>query len=102
MFNAVEVLVLTLVSRLDDDKEIPEPHEEHGEYVHMVAPDVNIQAALLVRFNRGDRKLSDLARTLGTSWPAVARLENPKHWPTLRQLEKVASALGKRLVLSME
>ena len=102
LFNAVEVLDLTLVSRLDDKEEIPLPHEETGENIYMIAPDANIQAVLLFRFNKGDRKLADIARTLGTSWPAIARLEDPKHWPTLRQLDKVAAALGKRLVIPLD
>ncbi len=46
--------------------------------------------------------MSELAPALETSWPSAQRLEDPKHWPTLRQLEKAASALGKRLVLSFE
>jgi antitoxin HicB len=29
-------------------------------------------------------------------------LEDAKHWPSLKQLDKAAAALGKRLVLSME
>ena len=101
-YNAIEVLDLTLKSRMEDNEVIPLPHSESGTNVHMIAPDVNIQAALLVKLNRGDKKFSDLARTLGTSWPAVSRLEDPKHWPSLRQLDKMAAALGKRLVLSLE
>ena len=101
-YNAVELLDLTLKSMMEDNEVIPLPHSESGVNVHMVAPDVNIQAALLVRLNRGEKKFSDLARTLGTSWPAVSRLEDPKHWPSLRQLDKMAAALGKRLVLSLE
>ena len=102
IFNAIEVLDLTLKSRIEDNEAIPLPHTESGENIRMIAPDVNIQAALLIRLNRGDRKFSDLARALGTSWPAVSRLEDPKHWPSLRQLDKMASALGKRLVLLLE
>ncbi|MEI6214995.1 MAG: type II toxin-antitoxin system HicB family antitoxin [Desulfuromonadales bacterium] len=101
-YNAIEVLDLTLKSRMEDNETIPLPHFESGVNVYMVAPDVNIQAALLVKLNRGEKKFSDLARTLGTSWPAVSRLEDPKHWPSLRQLDKLAAALGKRLVLSLE
>ena len=101
-YNATEVLDLTLKSRMEDNEPIPLPHSESGANVHMIAPDVNIQAALLVKLNRGEKKFSDLARTLGTSWPAVSRLEDPKHWPSLRQLDKLAAALGKRLVLSLE
>jgi len=102
IYNAIEVLDLTLKSRMEDNETIPLPHSESGVDVHMIAPDVNIQSALLVKLNRGDKKFSDLARTLGTSWPAVSRLEDPKHWPSLRQLDKMAAALGKRLVLSLE
>ena len=101
-YNAIEVLALTLKSRMEDNEPIPLPHAESGANVHMIAPDVNIQAALLIKLNRGEKKFSDLARTLGTSWPAVSRMEDPKHWPSLRQLNKVATALGKRLVLSLE
>jgi hypothetical protein len=36
------------------------------------------------------------------TWPSAQRLENPRHSPTLRQLEKAAAALGKRLVLALE
>lgn len=46
--------------------------------------------------------LSDLSRALGTSWPSAARLEDPRHWPSLRQLDRAAAALGKRLVLTLE
>jgi antitoxin HicB len=61
-----------------------------------------VQAALLVRQARGDRSLAELARALETSWPAAKRLENPRHYPTMKQLEKAAAAMGKRLVLTFE
>lgn len=60
------------------------------------------QAALLFIMARADTKLSNLARALETSWPAAKRLEDPHHWPSLRQLERAAAALGKRLVLCFE
>ena len=56
----------------------------------------------LIRRARGGRSLAELARAPQTSWPAARRLENPRHSPTLRQLEKAAAALGKRLVLALE
>ena len=68
----------------------------------MIAPDAKTQAAILIRLMRGKRPVSELARALETSWPSAQRLEDPQHWPSLRQLEKAASALGKRLVLSLE
>ena len=62
----------------------------------------SIEAAMLVRSARGDRSLSELARALNTSWPAAQRLEDPGHWPSLKTLDRAASALGKRLVLRFE
>lgn len=55
-----------------------------------------------MRRARTDRPLADLARALDTSWPTAKRLEDPRHSPTLKQLERAAAALGKRLVLSFE
>jgi antitoxin HicB len=53
-----------------------------------------------VQLSRGNQTTAELARILETSWPAAARLEDHHHWPSLRQLEKTANAMGKRLVLS--
>ena len=98
VFNASEVLTGILSYRLDNKIDIPLPSEtKPGQYA--IAPDSATQTAMLIRQSRKDRSLSDLARTLGTSWPAVQRLENPHHSPNLKQLEKAAAALGKRLVL---
>ena len=98
VFNASEVLTGILSYRLDNKIEIPLPSEtQAGQYV--IAPDTATQTAMLIRQSRKDRSLSDLARTLGTSWPAAQRLENPHHSPNLKQLERAAAALGKRLVL---
>lgn len=102
LFNASEVLTLTIEYRLDEEQDIPEPSRMTGGDIHLVSPDVKVQAALLVRKAREGRSLGDLARTLETSWPSVKRLENPHNSPTLKMIDKAAAALGKRLVLSFE
>ena len=102
LFNASEVLTLTMEYRLDEDQEIPEPSDIKGRHTHLISPDAKVQAALLVRKARADKSLADLARALETSWPSVKRLENPHNSPTLKMIEKAAAALGKRLVLSFE
>jgi len=101
LFNAAEVLSAMLGCRLDHNLPIPDPSPA-GEGMTLIAPDARTQAALLIRRARGDRSLAELARSLETSWPSAQRLENPRHSPTLRQLEKAAAALGKRLVLALE
>ncbi|MDG4550462.1 MAG: type II toxin-antitoxin system HicB family antitoxin [Candidatus Contendobacter sp.] len=101
LFNAAEVLSAMLGWMLDQNKPIPEPSPA-GDAMYLIAPDARTQAALLIRRARGNRSLAELARSLETSWPSAQRLENPRHSPTLRQLEKAAAALGKRLVLVLE
>ena len=101
LFNAAEVLSAMLGCRLDHNLPIPDPSPA-GEGMTLIAPDARTQAALLIRRARGDRSLAELARSLETSWPSAQRLENPRHSPTLRQLEQAAAALGKRLVLALE
>lgn len=99
-FNAQEVLSGVLAVRLARGEEIPIPSAAEGRPV--AVPSAAVQAALLIHFARGERPLAELARAMDTSWPAAARLEDPSHWPTLKQLDRAARALGKRLVLSLE
>lgn len=101
LFNAAEVLSAMLAWRLDQAKDVPAPSQK-VKGARYIAPDAKTQAAMLLRLARGDRTLSDLARALETSWPAVKRLEDPTHWPSLKTLDRAAAALGKRLVLSLE
>lgn len=99
LFNAVEVLTLTLDGRMDEGGEIPEPSDHGGVWV---SPAPSCQSALLVRLARNGKPLAEIARVLDTSWAAAQRLENPRHSTTIRQLDRVAAALGKKLVLSFE
>ena len=101
-FNAAEVLTGILEQRLEDGVDIPLPGKLTGRPV--ASPSAAVQTAILMRVTRQaeGKSLADLARALGTSWPAVQRLEKPNANPTLKQLERAANALGKRLVLGFE
>jgi len=101
-FNAAEALSLALAVRIELGEAIPVPSPPSGADMEWVEPDAAVQAAILVRTTRGTKPLAELARALGTSWPAAQRLENPRHTPTLKQLERAAAALGKRLILAFE
>lgn len=101
LFNGAEVLSAMLGWHLDQGHAIAPP-SEGLEGVHYIAPDAKTQAVMLLRDARGQRSIADLARGLGTSWAAAQRLEDPHHWPSLKQLERAARVLGKRLVLSVE
>lgn len=101
LFNASEVLTLTLEGRMDEGTEIPQP-TANMKNVYLIAPSARLQAALLIKFARANHTISEIARALETSWPAAARLEDPHHWPSLRQLERAANAIGQKLVISLE
>lgn len=100
-FNASEVLTGVLACRLDDNDDIPEPSicPKNG---FMASPSPKIQAALLLRKARGNKSLTELANAMDTTWTAAQQLENPAHWISLKQLDKAARVLGKRLILTLE
>ncbi len=102
-FNAQEVLTLAIEGRLEEGLEVPEP-SRCNDGQQLISPSARAQAALLIRWAKrhGSHTTSELARSLNTSWPAISRLEDPKHWPSLRQLEKIANVLGQQLIISME
>lgn len=101
LFNAAEVLSAMLAFRLENEKDVPAPSSKVRGITY-IAPDARTQAAMLLRLVQGERTLADLARALATSWPAAKRLENPRHWTSLKSLERAAAAHGKCLVLHLE
>ena len=100
-YMATDVLNLSLECRLENDEPIPEPSEVDTKY--KVMPSVTIQAALAIRNAKDAKRMStaDLARIMGVTWPVANKLTDPKLYPNLRQLEKAANALGKRLVVNL-
>ena len=102
LFNASEVLTLSMEYRLDEEQKVPDSSDIVGDNIHLISPSAKVQSAMLIRHSRQGRSLAELARTLETSWPSVQRLENPHNSPTLKMIDKAATALGKRLVLSFE
>jgi antitoxin HicB len=101
LFNAAEALTGMLDFFIEEGRAIPAPSQEVSG-AHYIAPDSKTQSALLIRQARGNTELAQLARAMNTSWPGAQRLENPRHWPSLKSLDRAAAALGKRLVLSFE
>jgi len=102
LFHAADVLTLCLDERIESGDVLPVASKVKGGV--WIEPTAAIQAAVAVRVARLEqgRTLADLARSLGTSWAAAQKLESPRANPTIKQLERTAAALGKRLVLSVE
>jgi antitoxin HicB len=102
LFNATEVLGLCLEVRIDEGEVLPQPGTVKGGV--WITPHATVQAAAGLRQIREaeGKTLSDLARLLNTSWPAAQRLERASANPTLKQLDRAAAAMGKRLVLTFQ
>lgn len=100
LFNASEALTLALEQRIADGDALPNISKVKGGV--WIEPSAPVQAAVLVRQCREaqGKTLADVARALNTSWPSAQRLERPGN-PTLRQLERAAATLGKRLVVEL-
>lgn len=98
LHNAAEVLTLTLEGRMEEKADIPAPKDK-GKY--RITPSARVQSAVLLRMARGKRSVAEVARALGTSWPAAQKLEDPRHSPSLKQLEKAAAAMGKKLLIEI-
>ncbi len=82
LFNAEEILTLTLDGRVEEGGSIPVPVADnpHLKSSYTIYPLPRVQAALLVRFFRlEERGLAELARSLEASWPADPPLEDPHH-----------------------
>jgi antitoxin HicB len=81
---------------------LPEFRTGPGEGLYPVEVEQHILIAWELRRLRGDRPQSEIAARLGLSYQAYQRLENPgKANPTIKTLERVARAFGKRLEIQL-
>lgn len=102
---AAEALSGYLASIFERNVRMPKPSKPKGKSAYLIRPETPVLAALSLRVLREELRLSqtEAAKRLGITYQAYQRLENPRSAnPTLRTLEKVAKALGKRLVLTLE
>lgn len=75
----------------------PEPEEK-------VVYDINEEARLLmVNYrNKIDMTQKELAKAADVSQSNISKFENGSYFPSLAVLQRIATGLGKRLVLSLE
>jgi len=97
---ASEALNAALESDVARGLSLPDPATAPGEGLEAIEVFPHIILAWEIRKLRGDLSQSEIAARLGLSYQAYQRLENPtKGNPTVKTLERVARALGKRLIV---
>jgi ribosome-binding protein aMBF1 (putative translation factor) len=79
-----------LKARLMTDPEVRAEYERLGPVYELVG-------AMVEARRKAGLSQSDLARRIGTTQSAIARLENAYHMPSLEMLSRYAAALGRRL-----
>jgi len=102
LFNAAEALNGVLESDVSHGFPLPEAATGPGEGFHPVEVEPHILIAWELRKLRGEHPQSEVAAKLGLSYQAYQRLENPaKGNPTVKTLQRVAKAFGKRLEINL-
>jgi ribosome-binding protein aMBF1 (putative translation factor) len=61
-----------------------------------------VARAVIAARNRAGLTQTELARKMGTTQPAVARLEGGRIQPSVRTLQRLAHATGSRLMIRFE
>ena len=94
--NASEALNGWLVSNCDRNLNIPDPKTRKGRNYYPIEVDLQVALAILLRKQRKLKHLlqSQIAKELGITQQAYAKLENPiKTNPSLSTLKKLSKAL---------
>ncbi|MDX9899732.1 MAG: type II toxin-antitoxin system HicB family antitoxin [Spirochaetia bacterium] len=101
LLNAKEALNGCLASDVSRGLLPPDPVFHDGDSIPIeVAPHVLISIQL--RKLRGEQSQTEIASRLNVSYQSYQTLENPvKCNPTIRNLERVAQAMGKRLIIQI-
>jgi antitoxin HicB len=99
--NAEEALNGSLESDFERGFSLPEPkeHKASGYYRIPVLP--HLEIAYTLRKLRTGKSQVEIAHSLGISYQAYQKLENPRKCnPTIKTLEKIGTALGRKLEVS--
>lgn len=103
--KAREALSGYLASVFDRGFKIPIPSKRvKGKNVYPILPETTVLVPIILRSSREELHLNQIeaAKRLGISYQSYQKLENPnKANPTLKTLEKVAKAFGKRLIMKL-
>jgi len=102
--NAKEALNGWITSRFERNFEVPSASKIKGKNIHRIEPSPEVRVPLLLRKARTESGLSQnaVAKKLNITYQTYQLWERPQAAnPTVKQLEKIANAIGKKLVLEI-
>jgi len=102
--HAQEALDGWVASRFARNFEVPKASKIRGRNVHLIEPSPEIMVPLLLRSVRVEKGLSQkaVAKRLRVTYQTYQTWEKPTAAnPTIKQLAKVANAVGKKLILEI-
>lgn len=101
--NALDALTLFLDISPDEIEKIPEPSKIAGENIIYVSVPPDVAVPILLQKARKEQNLSqkEVAERIGKTYQAYQRLERIRCNISVRTLQKVANALGKRLEIDL-
>jgi DNA-binding XRE family transcriptional regulator/predicted RNase H-like HicB family nuclease len=102
-FNAAEALTGLLHVRLDHGEPVPHPASIDEPDVEMIEPDSAISIPIQLRWAREAANLTqgELAARLGVTYQVVQKLERSSANPSIKTLNRVAKALGRKLTVAI-
>jgi antitoxin HicB len=99
--NAEEALNGSLESDFERGFSLPKAKEHKGQAFHKIPVLPHLEIAYTLRKLRTGKSQVEIARSLGISYQAYQKLENPRKCnPTIKTLEKIGVVLGRKLEVS--
>ena len=99
--NAEEALNGSLESDFERGFSLIESKEHKGPGFHQIPVYPHLEIAYVLRKLRTGKSQVEVAHSLGISYQAYQKLENPRKCnPTIKTLEKIGTALGRKLEVS--
>jgi antitoxin HicB len=99
--NAGEALNGSLESDFERGFSLPEPSEYNSKGFYKISVLPHLEIAYMLRKLRIGKTQGEIAHSLGISYQAYQKLENPRKCnPTIKTLEKIGNVLGRKLEVS--
>jgi antitoxin HicB len=100
--EAVDCLEEAIASRINNNREIPQPSSfQAGEYLVELPLMMVFKTLVYQAFREKEINKTQLARQLNVDEKEIRRILNPRHGTKLSTIERVLSALGKKIEVRM-